>query len=335
MSGTLLDDFLSSGPESLSDAQINAQIKPRSSSANPGKTTIQSKLEHIAAQAEAQEEKAEIVDRAVKTASHGVKVLAPILSALIKHDVGDVTEAMSKILTRVREDTAKVLAAYDLSPDDAPAWLSAQVSGQIVEAIIGTIERNNGAIIDGTDDYLEPLLALAKTCSDIGTTPYSQPNNPDISLTVALISATSDVMAEYSNFNYFHADRSSAAQSISDLLQERVVHGTIEHFSQRWDLNDSERSYLGVSLIRQAGRLLASAWADCAIETLSNIKSLSKHQRREVLSNGYPLDSVYERFEDNYQGIEVSTEAALRSCAPMREREIQPQQEQTPRGLNV
>jgi hypothetical protein len=281
------------------------------------------------------EELSASIDMAVKTASHGIKVLAPLMLAVNRwHDpnteTSQIEATMGDVLKRLHHDARTVIAAYNVKPDDAPAWLVSQVSGQLMEILVKAINRNNGTVMKADDQrYLSPLLNLAKHAENIGESTYAQPNDPKWSLINTLVIATSEVMAEYQNFNYFHEDAAAIAQYITEFLNERVIEGTLADLTERWGLNDQERGYLGVSLVRQAGTLLATAWADSVIPTLSEIKDLPKETRREMLVTGYPLTVVLDAFENSYQGLEVSAVGALRAMSPMREN-LNPQSKSGP-----
>ena len=242
-----------------------------------------------------------------------------------------IEQTMGAVLNRLRGDAERVVSAYGVTPGDAPTWLVSQVSGQLMEVLISAIERNNGSVMKGHDQrYLAPLLNLAEQAGDISSSPYAYPNDPKWSLINTLMIASSEVMAEYQNFNYFHEDASVVAQYVTEFLNERVIEGTLNDLTERWGLSESERGHLGASLLRQAGRILASAWADNVVATLELIKELPVESRREAMVGGYPLTAVIEAFENNYQGVEVSAVGALRAMAPMREVMLSPSRASSP-----
>lgn len=343
MKGTLLDEYLKDSDSSLSADELDRQLldaktplprqrqvttaQPKSKVVDQNVTddmlanTLDAAFDAIVQK----EELSASIDTAVKTASHGIKVLGPLMSAVNRWldpnaEAAQIEATMGGVLKRLHHDARTVIAAYDVKPDDAPAWLVSQVSGQLMEILVHAINRNNGTVMKADDQrYLSPLLNLAKHAENISESAYAQPNDPKWSLINALVIATSEVMAEYQNFNYFNEDAAAVAQHITELLNERVIEGTLADLTYRWGLNDQERGYLGVSLIRQAGSLLATAWADSVIPTLSEIKDLSKEVRREMLVTGYPLTVVMDTFENSYQGLEVSAVGALRAMSPMRE----------------
>lgn len=343
MKGTLLDDYLKDSDNSLSADELDRQLfeaqtpSPRQRQVTAAKPAIDAVAKNVtddmlANTLEAafdsivhKEELSASIDTAIKTASHGIKVLGPLMSAVNRWldpnaEAAQIEATMGDVLKRLHHDARTVIAAYDVKPDDAPAWLVSQVSGQLMEILVQAVNRNNGTVMKADDQrYLSPLLNLAKHAENIGESTYAQPNDPKWSLINTLVIATSEVMAEYQNFNYFHEDAAAVAQYITELLNERVIEGTLADLTDRWGLNDQERGYLGVSLVRQAGTLLATAWADSVIPTLSEIKDLPKETRREMLVTGYPLTVVVDAFENSYQGLEVSAVGALRAMSPMRE----------------
>lgn len=342
MKGTLLDDYLKDSSDSLSADELDRQLleapnpgtksRPRNQSAQAG-APAQAQPNPVADALDAafdaivqKEEQSASIDTAVKAASHGVRVLGPLMVAVNRWldpnaEAEQIEKTMATVLQRLQRDASKVIEAYGLTPSDAPSWLVSQVSGQLMEILIQAINRNNGTVMEADDQrYLAPLLNLAKHTDNIGDSPYAHPNDPKWSLINTLVIATSEVMSEYQHFNYFHEDPTAIAQFVTEFLNERVIEGTLGDLTERWGLTEQERSYLGVSLVRQAGHLLATAWADNVAKTLSEIKELPKENRRELLVSGYPLTTVLEAFENSYQGLEISTVGALRAMNPMREK---------------
>ncbi|MDU4254423.1 hypothetical protein [Pseudomonas sp.] len=342
---TLLEDYLKSdGAGALSDAELDQQLfaapvaqAPTRPAAPPQQqTSIEDTFQNAFDAFADKAERSDSIDPAVKTASHGVKVLAPLMLAVARwidpnesHE--KIEQTMGAVLNRLRGDAERVVSAYGVTPGDAPTWLVSQVSGQLMEVLISAIERNNGSVMKGHDQrYLAPLLNLAEQAGDISSSPYAYPNDPKWSLINTLMIASSEVMAEYQNFNYFHEDASVVAQYVTEFLNERVIEGTLNDLTERWGLSESERGHLGASLLRQAGRILASAWADNVVATLELIKELPVESRREAMVGGYPLTAVIEAFENNYQGVEVSAVGALRAMAPMREVMLSPSRASSP-----
>ncbi|RMN17145.1 hypothetical protein ALQ64_03129 [Pseudomonas cannabina] len=339
--GILLEEYLKGGPETLSDSQLDMQLTgeflgtPISSlAAAPedlarSQTGVSQKTEQaiheVFAQIESAQENAEAVDQAVKTASHGVKVLAPLLNAITrwvdpKSDPAAVEVIMGKVLGRVRRDSLVVAAAYGLSPADTPPWLTSQISGQIMELLVTAIDRNNGLVIESSDtSYLAPMLNLALEANGLANSSYGAPSTPSLQLINALTLASAEVMSEYHVFSYFHENPAEIAQIISDFLFERVIETTLDAMTERFNLNDNERAYFGTSLLRGAGRILADAWSKSASLALDHLKELPKDVRRNAVVSGYPLDTVFLEFEKAYQGLEISSVSAIRSLSPHRE----------------
>jgi|GEM_PF-2478408 len=324
----------SSADESLTDDQLNIQLTGSSSkiagTSEGSKSTapaddindvLAAAIQHI----DDREEERSGIDTAVKAASHGVKVLSPLLAAVSRWanpetEPEKVNNLIASVLGRVRNDASHVIAAYGVSPSDSPAWLTSQVSGQIMQLLINAIDRNNGAILEASDTrYLKPLIDHASSANGIADTFYSNPGNPQWQIVNAMMLAAADVMTEYHAFNYFHASASDISKLVTDLIQERVIEGTLNEITERFGLSDQERAYLGISLIRQAGRVLADAWANLIPETLEAIKDMPKEQRREAVLRGCPLDPILDQFESVYQGLEISAYSAMSTLAPSRE----------------
>lgn len=336
----LLDEYMrGSGSESyLSDDDLERQLQagqslpsPPLPSSRPARADSEqdaaSLLTNAFAQIAIQEDKEQTVDTAVKAASHGIKVLAPLLTAITnwvdpQAQSEQLEQVMAKTLQRVSKDALYVASAFGLASEDSPPWLTSQISGQIMEVLIRAIERNNGLVLeDQNRAYLAPLVNLAKQAEGIATSFYSNTHDSTWQIVNALTLASAEVMTEYQAFSYFHSDPQGIAQMITDHLNERVVLGTLEAMEKRFGLSESERAYLGNSLIRQAGRMLAEAWSRNISTTLEAVKEMPRDLRRETVVNGYPLDQVFSDFENMYQGIEVSAISAIRSLSPHREKQ--------------
>lgn len=334
-SGRLLDDFLGMSDGALSQEELERQLSPatagRSSpSPAPAGRAVPTSLNEfdamIAASAAEAANTQTAVDTAIKTASHSVKMLAPMLAAISKHvdvdaDPGRAQEIMASVLQRVGRDALAVAKGCQVVAEDAPAWLLSQISGQLMPIMINALERGNGEVTDLStpSPYLEPMLALVEHAKGIPAPAFPKSPTPDWEIIQALSCATTNVMTEFQAFPYFHTDAAGIAQMVSDSLATRVIEQTLDHITERWGLNDKERSYLGVSLLHQAGGMLAKCWASNIHKALDNMKMMPKEQARQAMTSGYPLDHIFEEFEALYQGVEISTFSALRSLAPSRE----------------
>lgn len=336
MKGKPLESYLQDTPHELSADELDRQLfdartQPRRTATSQrapdqGIEDINGLFDATFDQIIANEENKSLVDSAVKTASHGIKVLAPLMCAVSRwHDPSTepekVEKSMGSVLKRLHQDTRAVAEAYKVKADEAPAWLLSQISGQLMNVLVEAINRNNGSVLVEQDQrYLMPLLNLANQAEHVGESPYANPNDTQWTLINSLMTAASTVMTEYQNFSYFHEDPAAVSQLVTEHLHERVIEGTLAQLTERWGLNEQERGYMGASLIKQAGLLLAAAWSDCMIPTLSEIKALPTDAKRELMVTGYPLDVVFDHFENAYQGLEVSAVGALRAMNPMREK---------------
>lgn len=312
-------------PTSPGHAAPTAGSAPAATQAESENVDVGQLLSEALSNAQDFEEQQEQIDVAVKVASHGVKVLSPLLIAASKlvnpeKDPEGLDAMIGAVLQRVRKDALTVVEAYGVSPQDAPSWLVSQVSGQVMQLLVSALERNNGAILDTKDiRYLQPLINHAAEAASIGNSHIAQPANTQLQLIGALTEATAQVMGEHAAFDYFYSDPADVSQQISEFLNERVIEGTLTTLEQQFQMTSDELGYLGNSLIHQAGRTLADAWVSSIPDVLERVKELNKEARRELVLNGAPLDPVFERFESMYQGIEVAAQSALRALAPGRE----------------
>lgn len=332
----LLDDYLGQ-PETpqLSDEQLERQLSGPAApgiAAKPVETPEQTRARLEALIKEKTQslpdDQGGVVDAAVKNASHGVKVLAPLMAAITKwvdpeKNPEQVEQMMSAALGRIRDDALIVASAFSVEPQDAPAWLVSQIAGQLMPVMVSALERGNGPVLEGSSKYLEPLIHLASVTQSQALPFSGNFGDPQWQLIQALSFATTNVMTEYHAFSYFHSDAAGVAQMVSDHLADRVLDQTLTEVSERWNLNDNERANLGVTLIHHAGKLLASCWAQGMDTALETLKTLPRDQQRHATANGYPLDHVFESFESLYQGIEVSVIGAMRTLAPSREQSTQ------------
>lgn len=329
--GTLLDDYdfalLGAAAESpLTDAELDRQLQQgKSAPSSAQQLDAEALLSAGFARIAEGQRASDALDTSVKAAAHGVKVLAPILAAVTQwvdpeSDPAGIERIMGGMLDRVRADAARVVQAYGVPAEDSPPWLNSQISGQIMSILVRAVERQNGVVLQGDKhDYLAPLINLAKQAGGIATSVYACPKDSNVQLINALMLATSEVMTEYHAFSYFHQDAALVAQQITDYLHATVIEGTLDSMTQRFKLSSDERAYLGNSLLRQAGSLLASSWESRAPHVLESVKNMPKDQRRELLVTGYPLDAVLDDFEQKYQALELSAQCAIRSLSPGRE----------------
>lgn len=316
--------------ESDLDDQLNATSEhdgfiTRGATGRDARGNLAVNIEDIMAQAflNAEKEMAgqERIDTAVKAAAHGIKILAPILQAVSSNGATaeQAAKIMQKVLVRTNSDTKTILSAYGLNEGEAPPWLSATVSSQIVTIITNSLSQGNTAILDKpNNEYIKPLISFMKQASDIGTRsdPSSTPQNE---VTSALMLATCAVMAEYQCFNYFHSDASNMAADISTYFNDRVVRGTVDDLTARYNLNQNEQAYFAKTLLSSAANLMAAQWKDSIEDTVSHIRGLPDQERRSISANGYPLEQIIEKFEKVYLGLELSIDSAIRTMNPERE----------------
>ena len=264
------------------------------------------------------------VDAAIKAAAHTVQVLGPLMSAITKWidpntEIDRTTRIMQHVLGRVRDDAIHVAKAMDVPADVSPAWLTSLISGYLMPIFVNGIDRGNGSVTDvGKSDYLIPFIALAGNAKNITSTGI-----PDASLewqlSMALASSTSAVMLEYSAFPYFINDPKRVAGVISEFLTDRILKGTLSTLSETFELQQTEKKQLGSMLLNQSGLILAECWKNGIPNVLNEMKLLPIEERREILLDGYPLDSIFRSFENIYQGIELATISSIRALSPGRE----------------
>lgn len=327
-----MDDMIGKN-HSLSDEELDAQLSAfnedvvtsqptgKDSSGN-FKTNVNDVIGQAFQRIEREAERESAVDSAVKAAAHGVKVLAPILQATSKHGASpeQANALMGKVLRQTNIGTNKVLNAYGLKDGEAPAWLVATVSGQVIKLITNSLAEGNTAILDKNDDsYIQPLIDYAQAATRLGAVAYPS-SSPELEIANALMMATCNVMSEYQSFSYFHSDPARLAQEISTYFNDRVIRGTLDELTDRFDLQPNERSYLANSLLSSAGEMMAQSWKSGIPQTIANLREMPHAARQAATANGYPLESIIERFEALYQGIELSCESAIRTMNPAREK---------------
>ncbi|CAM5448571.1 hypothetical protein SSTU70S_04755 [Stutzerimonas stutzeri] len=338
---TLLDDYLNGGTTPpLTDTELDQQLyqaqtqpaptpspRPAAHAATTPKPQqdAESLLSAAFSQFQERQDAEETIDRAVKTASHGVKVLTPLVRAVSqwvdpKTQGDELERIIGTLLGRVRKDALLVAQAYGVTPEAAPPWLTSQISGQLMDILISAVERNNGVVLNEQDtSYLAPLLNLAEQAEGISASIYAQPHDTSWQLINALTVATAAVMTEYHVFSYFHPDPRPVSQLVTDYLNARVIDGSLQQLATRFNLTEGERGYLGNTLLNGAGKLLANAWTKSMGSTLQMVKEMPIDTRRDIVVSGYPLDLIFEDFEGMYQALELSAESAIRSLSPHRE----------------
>lgn len=257
------------------------------------------------------------VHEAIKVASHTVKVISPIIKAAMRFpetsSPEQLNELVGQVMNKVRNDTGQVLKSLDISPSDTPDWLSAQVAGQLTGIITTAIERDNGSALEvGRLDYITPIVDYISDAQEISNSfVYGGYASPEIRMLGALGGAVSTVMMEYQAFSYYHSRPHEVANAVSEKIKTRVIDETLANYKEHYSLNDEEYCYLGVTLVHHAGQLLAGAWQNNVANTVAYMKELTPEQRRSTAANGFPLDVIFQDFENQYSGIEFSVVAAL------------------------
>lgn len=273
------------------------------------------------AQSEAQEQRQAEVDVAVKAASNGAKMIGPLLTAIVSMelDMSKASGLMVQALKRSEELTRRVIESYGIKSDEAPQWARATVQGEIIQVLTSALAAGNSAVLqDDAEHLITPLIQGIKGVESaaLPSTPTSSPENQLIN---ALMQATSTVMAEYTAFSYFHTDDRKMAEEIGQFFSNRVIDGTLQELVQRFRLTEGERAYFGVTMLKQAGELMAQQWKTGIPNTINGLKQLPTEQRRKIQLQGYPLDHIIKGFDNVYQALEISFENAMRTLAPNRE----------------
>lgn len=260
-------------------------------------------------------------DAAIKVAAHTAKILVPLFNAIGQksnlHESEKIQELMSLALNKVRSDSTHVINHYGLSVEDAPAWLVSQVSGNLMQSVLKAIDDGNTtAFVGEARDYLLPLISLKDEANGLGMQSYNVFNvDPDLQLANQLAQATSAVLFSYQTHTLYHSEPKQLAMTVNNFLRERVIEHALGDVSSQWELNDKERVYLGSTLLSSAGKLLAQTWLQHAERVKESVTTMTTEQRRDVVSNGYPLDELFDDFNAKFEGVEISTLVALKELA--------------------
>lgn len=320
--GNILEDDFDT---QLLGSNQDRHSKGRGQSSNEGnagtvdiKNDVGALLSEAFKHASKQGEQEDAMRDAVKMTSHGVRVLGTLYTSMVKHvdcsDEIEINDFMQLVLKAVRDDTFKITRACGFDDGDVPLWLQSQISGQVMGLITSAIERNNGSFQSARkDQYLEPLIDAIKneSAGEISATFYTNPSNPDLQLTNALMMATAAVMIEHQAFSYFYSDPKPVARQVSGILKARVVDETLAELTVDWKLTAIERAYIGTTLLNHAGNIMAACWEGNKDAVVKYVKALDKADRQAIIVSGYPLDAVFESFDNFYGGLEVSAQASL------------------------
>lgn len=259
------------------------------------------------------------VDPAIRAVSHGVKVLSPILMAASRQmgEHGQSAELNTLIqgtMGKVARDSTKLLAEAGVAQGEAPVWLISHVRGVLTQAIAASVAKQGGYTpADGDDLYLDALMKHSEHAMGMAAMTYEHMPavTHNLKMGTALAQATSRVMSEYQQFSYFHPDARSVAALVSEKLRDTAYDGTLQRMKVAFNLSQAEADYLGVTLLHHAGEMQANAWA-ANIEACNEVMArMQPSELRSVRANGMPLDSVFDEFDSQYSGVEISVQSGL------------------------
>lgn len=253
----------------------------------------------------------------IRLADHSVKVIAPVVIAASRYiDVqkgADQLNALVKTtLAKAYRDADTVLSTAGLLPDTAEPWLLRHLRGELVVEITSGIGRNNGHATSTDTQYLMPLVDHVASVQESGqASQYVLPFMGRPFLRDAeLARACSRVMMEYQRFAYFHSVAHQVVDYTRDTLEERVG-ATIAGLTEDFKLGEDEQAYLEIILLRQAGEVMASCWHGGVNAVRDALAALPPAAAARWRSDGVPLETVYEEFEPQYQGVELAMRSAL------------------------
>lgn len=293
-------------------------------------------LENIARQAKDKGEQAEYVDVNVRKLANQLKcmTLAMVTASRVTGGGEGMSKLMSTMLNKASEDTNKLLKAVDIPPDQAPDWLGNQIRGILLDVVASGVKLNVGAAarMDATD-YMQPIIDLVKSDTSFGTAQY---DSPDVGFAtrkgMALAKAAASVMSAYESHNYYHPEARPVAEMVTNYLRARVYEETLSELVDIYQLNNAEADYIGNTLMHHAGELLTNSWAKCVPEVHDSVMEMSADERRAVMARGFPLDIVFQDFDNHFEGMKLSVMTSFEHT--MAER-VQPAQKKTnEQGLN-
>ena len=285
----------------------------------PGETA-KARMGDVAAEAQRMRTAPEGIDSAIRSVSHGVKVLAPILMAASR-EMGErkqsaaLNELIQGTMTKAAGDSTQMLERSGISQGEAPIWLVSHVRGVLTQAIASSVAKDGGyQKEDGDDHYVEVLLKYGETTKGIAAPSYDhQPVvSHNLKMGDALAQATSKVMNEYQQFGYFHPNPSNVAYMVANKLRDTAYDGTLQRTKATFNLSRGESDYLGVTLVHHAGEMMANAWASNIEPCNEEMALMQPAELRSVRANGMPLDSIFDEFDSQYSGVEISIQSGLK-----------------------
>lgn len=269
-------------------------------------------LEDIAGKAKEAGKQAEFVDVQIRKLANQLKCISLTMVTASRVYGSDNGEGMSQLittmLTKATEDTNKVLQALDIPPADAPEWLGNQLRGILLDVVASGVSLNIGSAARmDTTAYMQPIIDHVKQNQGFEPVDFDSPDvgyEPRMGLALAM--ATSSVMVAYESYNYYHPEAKPVAEMVTNYLHDRVYTETLNELVDTYKLNNAEAAYIGNTLMRHAGDLLASSWAKCVPEVHDAVKQMQPSERKAVTAKGFPLDMVFQDFDNFYEGMKLS-----------------------------
>ena len=261
---------------------------------------------------QAAKSESEAAKRAVLGALSPLRTIAKVLSASLSTTTltdPETTERQSQAL--IEHIGQQTLALHEKLGSVEDYRILPSLTGSITTAL-AELYRTNGqeafkvdmasvlAKVADTDG----IWAESKERSDAGSLSYRR--------TMSMMHAMAPVMAAAQRFDYYYSPDTLPVEDIQSALWETVDRSLTQHPIAEV-LEEPEIEMLRRNTLLRAGELMAAAWDTQAPIARAQVNEASADERRAFRTNGYPLDSVFDQFDNAYTLLERSMDAALRS----------------------
>lgn len=242
-------------------------------------------------------------DAAARRALNALAVTSSMVSALIEHPGPDSDHQSmvnaARTMLRCADDSKQALMET-LSLQSIP-WAPYRLM-RLVSAAVAERWSTSARLGTPTADVSNFMPVWQEVATHALPEMIIDPPAPEASaaLRIAMLDAMQPVMEEIAIFDMLHSDKSAATHARDVILLG--AHRALASLAAD-PMSERSKSMLMQTLLRNGGRIYASAWRRHAEDTIERLQSMTKQAQVALLEShptGLPLAPIDEAFEGSF-----------------------------------
>lgn len=240
-----------------------------------------------------------------------LRIVSKVLGGVLHHSEGlspgDLESKAQEMLQQIGKQTTELYEKLDLPAEN---FALASITGSVAEVISEHYRRIGSKALEM--QWADTLASAAKM-DGVWKEHHTPREGGSIGMrrSLAMMEALSPVVSAYQRFGYFHTDQEAILHSAGDQIWH-TVNDSIVNSPVAAEMSEPEREMLRANLLRRAGELYADSWDSQAAQVMAIYKESPADQRRNWMTEGYPLTDVESRFTGQYRMLEQAMDVSLK-----------------------